>query len=258
MPPGRFLCSVAGVPCSMPWRPRQGYGDKSPPAGARRRELRGHAACLDLPGSRPRRTRRGPRRSPGSPAGRRRRAARQAVNSATRSALPPPPSLGSDRYPRAFIDWKLSARFREVVVGGARTGLNGVTRSYLRFRRCGRPGPPGHADVPDGQKRPGKGRTLGPKRPRRYRGHSTSCLRAQIGAKQRRCAPRHRPAQARARHASFVRSEHGGEGQGERASVGPRGVTKRERLHLATTATCLSAGTARPNPGHAGQAKMAS
>jgi hypothetical protein len=33
-----------------------------------------------------------------------------AVNSATRSALPPPPSLGSGHYPRAFIDWKMSAR----------------------------------------------------------------------------------------------------------------------------------------------------
>ena len=33
-----------------------------------------------------------------------------AVNSATRSAPPRPPSLGSGRYPRTFIDWKPSAR----------------------------------------------------------------------------------------------------------------------------------------------------
>jgi hypothetical protein len=47
-----------------------------------------------------------------------------AVNSATRSALPPPPSLGSGYYPRAFIDWKLSARPPQ---------------------RCALPRPPAHA-----------------------------------------------------------------------------------------------------------------
>jgi hypothetical protein len=47
-----------------------------------------------------------------------------AVNSATRFALPPSPSLGSGHYPRAFIDWKLSAR---------------------PPRRCAPPRPPAHA-----------------------------------------------------------------------------------------------------------------
>jgi hypothetical protein len=46
------------------------------------------------------------------------------VNGATRSALRPPPSLGSGHYPRAFIDWKLSARPPQ---------------------RCAPPRPPAHA-----------------------------------------------------------------------------------------------------------------
>ena len=38
------------------------------------------------------------------------RATPPAVNSATRFAPASPPALGSGRYPRAFIEWKLSAR----------------------------------------------------------------------------------------------------------------------------------------------------